>query len=91
MMPFDWQDNAACRFTGWVLFYGPDHERPADKEIREAQAKAICDTCPVLTECREHALAHPEKWGYWAGMTEDERDGERRRRQRRALRNGAAA
>jgi WhiB family redox-sensing transcriptional regulator len=83
MTALGWQDKAACRFTGWVLFYGPENERPAAREIREREAKAVCASCPVLDECRDHALGRPERHGTWGGLTEEERESERRRRQRR--------
>jgi WhiB family redox-sensing transcriptional regulator len=81
---WNWQDSAACRFTGWVKFYGPDGERAAEREIREREAKEVCATCPVLAECREYALSRPEKHGWWGGLSEDERASEYRKQQRRA-------
>jgi WhiB family redox-sensing transcriptional regulator len=84
MTPFAWQDGAACHDgVSWVLFYGAEHERPAERDEREAKAKALCASCPVLDECRDHALGRPEKDGIWGGMSEAERESERRRRQRR--------
>jgi WhiB family redox-sensing transcriptional regulator len=84
MTPMAWQDRAACKFTGWVLFYGPDGERAAEREVREAAAKEMCASCVVLDECRDHALSRPEKDGWWGGMSEDERASGRRRVTRRA-------
>ena len=40
---------------------------------RDERAKQVCATCPVLQQCREHALAAREPYGVWGGMTEDER------------------
>ena len=31
-------------------------------------------TCPVLAQCRAHALQVREPYGVWGGMTEDERE-----------------
>jgi WhiB family redox-sensing transcriptional regulator len=46
-------------------------------------AKAACNTCPVLTECRAHVLALPHaEVGVWGGMTEMERRMERAKRRR---------
>jgi WhiB family redox-sensing transcriptional regulator len=84
---WNWQDAAACKFTGWVLFYGPDGERQPERDIREKAAKEMCAGCPVLAPCRDHALSRPEKDGWWGGMSEDERKSERRKR----LRQGQAA
>lgn len=45
-------------------------------------AKAVCARCPVLTRCRDHALANPELEGVWGATTRLER--QRIRRQERA-------
>ncbi len=37
------------------------------------EAKRICATCPVRTECLEHALANDERFGIWGGLSERER------------------
>lgn len=41
--------------------------------MREHRAKAICRECPVLAQCRDHALAVGEVYGIWGGMSESER------------------
>jgi hypothetical protein len=41
---------------------------------REAAAKAICATCPVIAACRKHALAVQEPYGIWGGLSEDDRE-----------------
>lgn len=41
--------------------------------------KRVCEGCPILFECREHAVAH-EEFGFWGGMSARERKIERRRR-----------
>lgn len=33
-----------------------------------------CQTCPVLVQCAEYAIAH-EKYFFWGGMTAAEREG----------------
>jgi WhiB family redox-sensing transcriptional regulator len=86
-----WQDRAACKFTGWVLFYGPDGERAPEREVREAAAKEMCASCVVLDECREFALSNRERHGWWGGMGEDERESVRRKRLRQAAKAGEAA
>ena len=45
----------------------------------EPTLKEICSGCPILSECREYAIKH-EKYGFWGGMTVQERHRERRRR-----------
>jgi len=39
-----------------------------------ATAKAICAACPVLAQCREHALKTREPYGVWGGMSEEDRE-----------------
>lgn len=36
-------------------------------------AKSVCHTCPVMTQCREYALANPSLSGTWGGLTEQDR------------------
>ena len=61
-----WRDRAACRGADPRLFFPEDGE-PA------RHALAICAGCPVLTDCRQHALTRPEVWGVWGGMPERDR------------------
>ncbi|WP_141564273.1 WhiB family transcriptional regulator [Mycolicibacterium palauense] len=39
----------------------------------EAEAKQICEICPVKQDCAEFALSNDEQYGVWGGMTEAER------------------
>jgi WhiB family redox-sensing transcriptional regulator len=66
-----------------MLFFGPDGERPAEREIRERKAKAICALCLLRTECLEYALRHPARYGIWGGLNGEELAAEHRRLQRR--------
>ncbi len=70
---WDWQLQAACRGVDSSVFFHPDGERCANKVSREARALRVCRSCPVLQECRRHALAVEEPYGVWGGQTEDER------------------
>lgn len=70
---WNWQLLGACRTHNTEIFYHPDGERGRARAERERRAKAICRSCPVLAECREHALAVAEPFGIWGGMTEQER------------------
>ncbi len=36
-------------------------------------ARAICNKCPVRTECLEYALAADEREGMWGGLSPEER------------------
>ena len=57
----------ACIGTPTSLWF-PGAARPS----QHSRAKAICATCPVLEECREHGLSH-ERFGIWGGLTAAER------------------
>jgi WhiB family transcriptional regulator, redox-sensing transcriptional regulator len=83
--------RAACRDADvMMLFFGPDGERPAEREIRECKAKAICAVCPIRAECLEYALRHPARYGIWGGLNAEDLAAERRRLLRRgALRTGS--
>lgn len=78
-----WQDRAACRGEDLDLFFGLDGERGPVREAREAGAKAICARCPVKLQCGNYAIGNAERYGIWAGLNEEERAAERRRRTRR--------
>lgn len=80
-----WQDDAACIDEGLGTFFSPDGERQPERDIRERKAKAICAQCPVLRQCGDFAMGdRPQKYGLWAGLGEEDRAYERRRRMRRA-------
>lgn len=70
---WDWQMAAACRGMDVDIFFHPYRERKREKERRIDQARAICNACPVLDECRRHALAAVEPYGVWGGLSEEER------------------
>jgi WhiB family redox-sensing transcriptional regulator len=71
---WDWQSEGNCRGEDSAKFFLPDGSRGPDRARREAQAKAICQTCPVLERCREHSLTTQEPYGVWGGMGENERN-----------------
>jgi WhiB family redox-sensing transcriptional regulator len=70
---WDWQLDAACRGMDVEIFYHPPAERRTTKQRRIDQAKAICGECPVVEQCRRHALATREPYGIWGGLSEEER------------------
>ncbi|MFB9742206.1 WhiB family transcriptional regulator [Pseudonocardia sulfidoxydans] len=70
---WDWQMRGACRGMDSAFFFHPEGERGPAKVNREAQAKAVCRTCPVVEECRRHALAVHEPYGVWGGLSEADR------------------
>jgi WhiB family redox-sensing transcriptional regulator len=74
---WSWQDNGLCKSDGVdaTVFFNDEMLRGYEKDARESTAKKICTACPVKTECLEHALAVPENYGVWGGLTQDERMG----------------
>ncbi|HSP60867.1 MAG TPA: WhiB family transcriptional regulator [Ornithinimicrobium sp.] len=80
---WEWQYQGLCRTASPEIFFHPEGERGPSRRRREARAKAICEQCPVLRECREHALSVQEPYGVWGGMSEEEREA--------VLRQGARA
>ncbi|MFC0452770.1 WhiB family transcriptional regulator [Rhodococcus jostii] len=78
----DWWALAACRDTELAVFFSPDDERGRARDRRETQARQICRPCPVLVQCRNHALVVGETYGVWGGMTEGDRRKHSRRRRR---------
>ena len=69
-----WQERAACQGSDAKLFFGPEKERIRDREAREGAATRVCASCPVLRECRNHALQTPELFGIWGGLSETDRE-----------------
>jgi len=71
---WDWQLDSACRGLDSDIFYHPDGERGSARERRVATAKAICAACPVIAQCRAHALKTKEPYGVWGGLGEEDRE-----------------
>jgi WhiB family redox-sensing transcriptional regulator len=71
---WDWQMRAACRNLDSSMFFHPENERGQAKADRDRRAKAICNACPVIEQCRRHALAVHEPYGVWGGLTVSERN-----------------
>lgn len=70
---WEWQLRAACRGMDAEAFFHPEGERGQARTARVARAKAVCRRCPVIVECRSHALAAQEPFGIWGGLDEGER------------------
>ncbi|MDA8367600.1 MAG: WhiB family transcriptional regulator [Actinomycetota bacterium] len=69
-----WQVRASCRGPQADMFFPPAHpERKEERARRESQAKQICRTCPVCTDCLEYAIRIREPHGIWGGLNEAER------------------
>jgi WhiB family redox-sensing transcriptional regulator len=70
---WEWRVHGVCRGMDSARFFYPGGERNSHRERREEAAKKICAHCPVLTDCRAHALQVQEPYGIWGGLTEHER------------------
>lgn len=70
-----WWDHAACKGMPLDLFIFEHGEPQINKKIKDA--KAVCATCPVRTQCLEEALQYSttrqECIGVWGGLTWKER------------------
>ncbi len=62
----EWQENALCAQTDPEAFF-------PEKGGSTREAKRICVSCEVRTQCLEYALAHDERFGIWGGLSERER------------------
>lgn len=82
---WDWQMHGSCRGLDSSVFFHPEGERGQARAQRERRAKQVCAECPVLTQCRSHALAVDEPYGIWGGLTEAERNLMRRRTPERRM------
>lgn len=56
----DWADDADCKGQTDIFY---------SRRTQEL-AVAICQTCPVLNQCRQHRRDHNETRGVWAGIPE---------------------
>src|ERR1044072_3212113 len=61
-----WQDKALCAETDPEAFF-------PEKGGSTREAKKVCLTCEVRTECLDYALANDERFGIWGGLSERER------------------
>lgn len=67
-----WNSLAACSSaTDTEIFFAGD--RGKQDQARVEEAKRICHSCPVRTDCREHSETMPERFGIWGGATAKER------------------
>jgi WhiB family transcriptional regulator, redox-sensing transcriptional regulator len=71
---WEWQYRGLCRTVSPEVFFHPEGERGPARRRRDERAKQVCRQCPVLEQCREHALQVREPYGVWGAMTESERE-----------------
>ena len=76
-MPFaadhlaEWWSLAACQHADPDLFFPVSGMGPGRAQL--VGAKAVCDRCPVRSDCLRYALAAGPVQGIWGGTSEDER------------------
>ena len=64
--PLSWQTDSLCAQTDPEAFF-------PEKGGSTRDAKRICTSCEVRTECLEYALENDERFGIWGGLSERER------------------
>lgn len=61
-----WQSDSLCAQTDPEAFF-------PEKGGSTRDAKKICASCEVRTQCLEYALQNDERFGIWGGLSERER------------------
>ena len=69
-----WQERALCAQTDPESFF-------PEKGGSTREAKRVCLSCEVRSECLDYALSNDERFGIWGGLSERER----RRLKKRAV------
>ncbi len=64
--PLSWQTDSLCAQTDPEAFF-------PEKGGSTRDAKRICTSCEVRTQCLEYALENDERFGIWGGLSERER------------------
>lgn len=68
------QGDLDVSINAWLPYTDDDGETPAARNARQAVAVAVCNTCPVLAQCRTYALSETddgrlsEPEGVWGAM-----------------------
>lgn len=83
-MSDSWEAHGMCNGLDTALFF-PERGESTD------QARAVCATCPVQTECLQGALDRNERFGIWGGTSAHERIHLRRPIQVRTISCGTTA
>ena len=76
-----WTDHAACLDEDPELFFPPGNEWKGHEE-QEATAKAVCNRCPVVSQCLEKALADGDPYAIRGETNPAERTALKRSRSR---------
>ena len=61
-----WQTDALCSQTDPEAFF-------PEKGGSTRDAKRVCTSCDVRSQCLEYALGNDERFGIWGGLSERER------------------
>ena len=61
----DWREDALCRQTDSELFF-------PERGGSTRDAREVCLSCEVRTNCLEYALDNGENHGIWGGVSERE-------------------
>ena len=61
-----WQEHALCAQTDPEAFF-------PEKGGSTREAKRVCQSCDVRSDCLEYALENDERFGIWGGLSERER------------------
>jgi WhiB family transcriptional regulator, redox-sensing transcriptional regulator len=61
-----WQSDSLCAQTDPEAFF-------PEKGGSTRDAKKICSSCEVRSQCLEYALENDERFGIWGGLSERER------------------
>ena len=64
--PLAWQADSLCAQTDPEAFF-------PEKGGSTRDAKKICSSCEVKSQCLEYALSNDERFGIWGGLSERER------------------
>jgi WhiB family redox-sensing transcriptional regulator len=64
--PGEWLNDAACRNKDPEIFFSELGGHFTD-------AVRICATCPVTSQCLNHAIDNGEKYGVFGGLTPAQR------------------
>lgn len=61
-----WQSDALCAQTDPEAFF-------PEKGGSTREAKKVCESCEVRSQCLDYALENDERFGIWGGLSERER------------------
>lgn len=74
-----WMARGACVGADPAIWF-------PERGDTSSRAKAICASCEVRAECRDHAINYPELFGLWGGLSQRELARLRRGRRRKVCR-----